>query len=324
VIDELGNDPIVTVIAPLPDEPKAKLSTPNDTVIDLQQAVDAVTTPLMAVWRLEYTLAADIVKQYTEYAVEGTKFVNVRMAELLAVHTDTAWLLICCVVVGIDERVLHMTRLDEVDDSTNDTFSDNAVDIEVTTTAEIVGGNVFGTNFTLIIVNPRLTAANDVSQLETPDALLQYPEHGDTNMAPSLEASSLVQFAHTPTADELQYPTTQRKLLPSLFESEQRTLVVDAVLVEVSSALARLEISSTLEQVTVFDSRDAAVNGYPRPGTDTISICSIVLLTIATDNAFVNSLHLLHFCCAMDVNRRANVSPTTVCITPTAFRVSQS
>jgi hypothetical protein len=188
----------------------------------------------------------------------------------------------------------------------------------------IVGGNAFGTNFTLIIVNPRLTAANDVSQLETPDALLQYPEHGDTNMAPSLEASSLVQFAHTPTADELQYPTTQRKLLPSLFESEQRTLVVDAVLVEVSSALARLEISSALEQVTVFDSRDAAVNGYPRPGTDTISICSIVLLTIATDNAFVNSLHLLHFCCAMDVNRRANVSPTTVCITPTAFRVSQS
>jgi hypothetical protein len=109
VIEELGNDPIVTVIAPLPDVPKAKLSTPNDTVIDLQQAVDAVTTPLTAVWRLEYTLAADIVKQYTEYAVEGTKFVNVRTAELLAVHTDAAWLLICCVVVGVDERVLHMT-----------------------------------------------------------------------------------------------------------------------------------------------------------------------------------------------------------------------
>jgi hypothetical protein len=217
-----------------------------------------------------------------------------------------------------------MTRLDEDDDSTSDTFSDNAVDVDVTAIEEIVGGSAFGTNFTLIIVNPRLTAANDVSQLETPDALLQYPEHGDTNMAPSLEASSLVQFAHTPTADELQYPTTQRKLLPSLFESEQRTLVVDAALVDVSRALARLEISSALEQVTVFDSRDAAVNGYPRPGTDTISICSIVLLTIATDNAFVNSLHLLHFCCAMDVNRRANVSPTTVCITPTAFRVSQS
>jgi hypothetical protein len=90
VIEELGNDPIVTVIAPLPDVPKAKLSTPNDTVIDLQQAVDAVTTPLTAVWRLEYTLAADIVRQYTEYAVEGTKFVNVRTAELPAVHTDTA------------------------------------------------------------------------------------------------------------------------------------------------------------------------------------------------------------------------------------------